>query len=431
VPAGTTLVAGSNACPSPSSIAPATCTLNTITATSWSWDLLNVQGNQTIDLGFSVTPNASTTNLTITNTAMWQGPGCATDPIGPGQNNVSTVSPATAVTPCDTTTVTTTADAPTSVVVTASSTTSVYGATPPPTVTPSYSPTVVPTTVPTCVTTETHLTPVGVVDEANTCSGAVLAGHTFTYVAGNATVTPALLTATAGNGTFVYGGGATPALRSHFVLPTISVASITGFVNSQTVGVLTTTPTCGTTALATSPVGSYPTTCSGGVAPNYTFAYVAGTMTVTPAALTITASSAQANIGAAIPAITPSYAGFVNSDTATSLSTAPTCSTTATSTSVAGTYPTSCTGAVDPNYVISYVPGTLGLTAAPVTAPAVVTPAAPAAVAATAASTAPAIAFTGAFLDQEWMIGVGALLAGIALLLIGRRMRAPKHAAGR
>jgi hypothetical protein len=236
---------------------------------------------------------------------------------------------------------------------------------------------------------------------------------------------------TAGNGTFVYGGGATPALRSHFVLPTISVASITGFVNSQTVGVLTTTPTCGTTALATSPVGSYPTTCSGGVAPNYTFAYVAGTMTVTPAALTITASSAQANIGAAIPAITPSYAGFVNSDTASSLSTAPTCSTTATSTSVAGTYPTSCTGAVDPNYVISYVPGTLGLTAAPVTAPAVVTPAAPAAVAATAASTAPAIAFTGAFLDQEWMIGVGALLAGIALLLIGRRMRAPKHAAGR
>jgi hypothetical protein len=205
-------------------------------------------------------------------------------------------------------------------------------------------------------------------------------------------------------------------------------------VNDQTDAVVTTQPTCTTTATASSPVGSYPTTCSGGVAPNYTFDYVAGALTVTPAPLTITASSGSANIGGTIPAVTAAYTGFVNGDSSTSLTTAPTCSTTATSSSPAAVYPTNCTGAVDANYTITYVPGTMSLTAAPATAPATTTP--PAASGATAApttapSTSPAIAFTGAMLSQEWLIGLGALLLGAALVLIGRRRRSPKHAAGR
>jgi hypothetical protein len=252
-------------------------------------------------------------------------------------------------------------------------------------------------------------------------------------VAGNGTVTPAVLTATASSASVVYGGGSsTPALRAH-AIPTIT-ATITGYVNGQDGTVVTTQPTCTTTATSSSPVGSYPTTCSGGVAPNYTFAYVAGALTVTPAALTITASSGSANIGGTIPAVTASYAGFVNGDTATSLTTAPTCSTTATSTSPAAVYPTNCAGAVDANYTITYVPGTMSLTAAPVTAPATTPPTAAGTTAATpttAPSTSPAIAFTGALLDQEWLIGAAALILGAGLVLIGRRRRSPKHAAGR
>ena len=69
------------------------------------------------------------------------------------------------------------------------------------------------------------------------------------------------------------------------------------------------------------------------------------------------------------PTITAGYSGFVNGDTAASLTTPPTCSTTATSSSPVSppTYPSSCSGAVDPNYTISYVPGAVTVTKAPLT----------------------------------------------------------------
>jgi len=75
--------------------------------------------------------------------------------------------------------------------------------------------------------------------------------------------------------------------------------------------------------------------------------------------LTITASSASMTYGGTPPTITASYSGFVNGDTSSSLTTPPTCSTTATSTSPPGSYPSSCSGAVDSNYTISYVNGTV------------------------------------------------------------------------
>jgi hypothetical protein len=49
-----------------------------------------------------------------------------------------------------------------------------------------------------------------------------------------------------------------------------------------------------------------------------------------------------------------SYSGFVNGDTASVLTSKPSCSTTATSGSPAGSYPITCSGAVDTNYTISY-----------------------------------------------------------------------------
>jgi serine protease AprX len=54
----------------------------------------------------------------------------------------------------------------------------------------------------------------------------------------------------------------------------------TGFVNDETSAVLTTQPTCTSTATDASPVGPYPITCSGGAADNYDFTYVNGTLNI-------------------------------------------------------------------------------------------------------------------------------------------------------
>jgi|GEM_PF-6002005 len=83
--------------------------------------------------------------------------------------------------------------------------------------------------------------------------------------------------------------------------------------------------------------------------------------------LTITASSPTMTYGNAVPMITPLYSGFVHGDTARSLPITPICATTANSSSPPGQYPTFCSGAADPKYVLdasSYVNGTLTVVAA-------------------------------------------------------------------
>jgi len=81
--------------------------------------------------------------------------------------------------------------------------------------------------------------------------------------------------------------------------------------------------------------------------------------TISPAPLSITASSPAMTYGGTVPAITPTYSGFAGHDGPSSLSAPPSCSTTATAASPAGTYPSTCSGAADPNYTISYNPGTV------------------------------------------------------------------------
>ncbi|SNR46682.1 cadherin-like beta sandwich domain-containing protein, partial [Flavobacterium sp. ov086] len=95
------------------------------------------------------------------------------------------------------------------------------------------------------------------------------------------------------------------------------------------------------------------------VSSNYTISYIDGNLTVTTATLTITADDQSKTYGSANPALTASYAGFVNGDTVANLATAPTLNTTATTTSPVGTYPITASGAVDLNYAITYVPGIL------------------------------------------------------------------------
>ena len=173
------------------------------------------------------------------------------------------------------------------------------------------------------------------------------------------TVSQAALTITASSGTMIYGGTA----------PTIT-PSYAGFVNGDSAASLTAQPACSTTATSKSAVGSYPSTCAGAADANYTISYTPGSVTVGKAALTITASSGTMIYGGTAPTITPSYAGFVNSDSAASLTVQPTCSTTATSKSAVGSYPSTCAGAADANYTISYTPGsvTVGKAALTITA---------------------------------------------------------------
>ncbi|MET4580251.1 MBG domain-containing protein [Ottowia thiooxydans] len=180
------------------------------------------------------------------------------------------------------------------------------------------------------------------------------------------TVERAPLTMTVENATRIY-GGADPVFS----------ATYAGLVPGETIAnALTTLPTLGTSATATSPVGTYPITASGAVeSANYSLqAPVNGTLAITPASLTVKAEDATRVYGAADPAFSATYEGLVAGDTAaTALTTPPTLGTSATITSPVGTYAITASGAVsNANYslgtpvggVLTVTPATLVITAA-------------------------------------------------------------------
>ncbi len=87
----------------------------------------------------------------------------------------------------------------------------------------------------------------------------------------SATINPAVLTVTASSA-FKASGFADPAFAF----------SYDGFVAGETDAAITTAPVCGVSGSHDAP-GSYPISCSGGSAQNYTFNYVNGTLTVNAA----------------------------------------------------------------------------------------------------------------------------------------------------
>lgn len=89
--------------------------------------------------------------------------------------------------------------------------------------------------------------------------------------------------------------------------------------------------------------------------------------TVTPADLTITADDKSKIVGQPNPVLTASYTGFQNSDSPASLTEEPVLNTTATVSSPVGQYPINVSGALSPDYTITYVPGLLTVTLAPAT----------------------------------------------------------------
>ncbi len=165
------------------------------------------------------------------------------------------------------------------------------------------------------------------------------------------TVNKATLTVTANNRTRTYGA----------VNPSLTI-TYAGFVNGENETVLDTKPVAATTANATSNVGSYPITVAGGADNNYSFTYVAGTLSVTKANLTATADNQTRLFGTANPQLTITYTGFVNAETSTVLDTAPVATTTAVQSSPVGGYPITISGGTDNNYSFTYVQGTLSVT---------------------------------------------------------------------
>ena len=87
---------------------------------------------------------------------------------------------------------------------------------------------------------------------------------------------------------------------------------------------------------------------------------------VDPATLTVTADGKNKVYGAALPALTASYSGFVNSDDASILSGAPSLTTTAVTSSPAGKYPiTAAAGTLSAaNYTFAFQSGALAVTQA-------------------------------------------------------------------
>lgn len=136
-------------------------------------------------------------------------------------------------------------------------------------------------------------------------------------------------------------------------------ASYATFVNGDTTNNLTSLASFSTSAMASSDVGEYAITVSGATSPDYDISFVAGTLTNTPAALTISALSTNKIYGDALPALTALYSGFVNSDTPASLDTPVSIGTTATMSSPAGEYPITVSGAADLNYAITFANGIL------------------------------------------------------------------------
>ena len=132
-------------------------------------------------------------------------------------------------------------------------------------------------------------------------------------------------------------------------------------------------PTLNTAATAASHVTGSPyliTVSNGSLsALNYSFVFVDGNLSITPAPLTITANDAIKPYGAGMPVLSATYGGFVNGDTVASLTVPPSLNSTATASSHVklGGYPITASGAIDSDYAITFVPSTLTITAAPLT----------------------------------------------------------------
>jgi hypothetical protein len=178
-------------------------------------------------------------------------------------------------------------------------------------------------------------------------SGLTSTNYALSFTNGTLTVSPAPLTVTAGSTNRIYG-------QSNPVLTGVSTAT----VNGDDLGM-----SFATTATSSNSAGQYPIfpvfADPANKLGNYLVTTNAGTLTVSPALLTVTADNQNRAYGQTNPALTVSYSGFVNGDTAANLGTQPAAGTAAGPASFTGQYPITVSGGVSSNYTFSYVAGTL------------------------------------------------------------------------
>lgn len=165
---------------------------------------------------------------------------------------------------------------------------------------------------------------------------------------GTLTVSKAQLTAKAANKTRPY-GSENPQLTLEY----------TGLKNNESSPEWIVAPTLSTDAQVSSPAGAYPILVSGGTAKNYDVTFGKGTMTVSKAALKISANNASRLYFEDNPKFTCSYTGFVNGEDASVLTKQPVITTTATAQSKCGNYGITVGQAESPNYSITYESGNL------------------------------------------------------------------------
>lgn len=206
------------------------------------------------------------------------------------------------------------------------------------------------TTQPTISTTATKTSNVG--EYPITISGGSATNYELVYEPGVLTITKAPLSAKVDDATKVY-GSANPAFTIEYY----------GLKNEETSPVWTTRPTFTTEATQRSGVGQYEVKAENGVTMNYDLGEItAGTLSVTPAPLTIKANDATRQYYNENPTFSYTCNGFVNGDDKNVLSPSPTLSTTANLSSNVGTYEIRVGETYSPNYSISCVNGTLTIT---------------------------------------------------------------------
>ena len=121
------------------------------------------------------------------------------------------------------------------------------------------------------------------------------------------------------------------------------------------------------TVPASSHVGSYTITASGGSDADYSITLQNGTLNVTPASLIITADNQSKDYGQVDPALTAGFSGFVNGDSVAVLNGRPDLSTSAALYSTPGAYTITAgpSSLADPDYAFHFVNGTLTVNKAP------------------------------------------------------------------
>ena len=213
------------------------------------------------------------------------------------------------------------------------------------------------TTKPTVTTTATPTSNVGTYPIS--LSGGVAQNYTLKYETGTLTITKAALEVSVNNATKVY-GSENPAFTLNY----------SGLKNDETIPAWSASPNFKTTATVTSAVGSYPIEMTTGTPRNYEISGVTnGTLSITPAQLTIKAKDVSKIYYEENPSFTYVCTGFVNGDNAsTALQVQPTLSTTANQASNVGTYEIIAKDASSNNYNIVYAPGVFSIIKRPLVA---------------------------------------------------------------